>query len=115
MARRRGRPGSHLAVDDNSGFTTYAEKLNKDYWGNETRFPLQRNLQEISSPLGDPYPVSLFRGAQYEQVNPCDFEVTPTYIGKTTRPFLQNSAYAQAVNLDPAIPDMSVGCTLVVT
>lgn len=112
MARRRGRPGSHLVVDDNSGFTTYVDKVKEDWWGNQTAYGLERNLQEISSPLGDPFPVSVFRGAQYEATNACDFETTPIYVGKTTRPFPQSSAYAQFVNLSPGIGDASVSCTL---
>lgn len=112
MARRNGRPGKYLAVDDNSGFTVYANQLQTDYWRNETRFPLKRNLQEISSPLGDPYPVSLYRGPQYEQTNACMFETSPIYIGKTTKPFPQSSAYAQFQNLEPGVGAFSVGCTL---
>lgn len=113
MARRRGRPGAYLAVDDNSGFTTYAEKLRQDYWGNETKYPLQRNLQEISSPLGDPYPVPMFRGPQYEATTACDFETQPLFIGNTTRPF-PTSQYGQLVGLDLAIPDMAISCTFIV-
>lgn len=115
MARRRGRPGTHLATDDTTGFTTYAEKLQYDYWQNLTRYPLQRNLQEIASPLNDPYPVAFYRGAQYEAVTPCQFEFLPTYIGRTTRPFLHNSAYAQTSTFNPGIGDMSIGCTFVVS
>lgn len=111
MARRRGRPGEHLITDDNSGFTTYASKVTTDYWGNITRYPLERNLQEISSPLGDPYPVTMYRGPQYEKVNPCIFEATPVVIGRTNKPFLQTSAYAQAYNLHPTIGTATVGCT----
>lgn len=113
MARRRGRPGSYLATDDTSGFTVYADKLQQDFWGNQTRFPLQRNLQEISSPLSDPYPVSVFRGPQYEQTTACQFELQPRFIGKTTKAFIA-SQYGQLVNLDPAIPDMAIGCTFLV-
>lgn len=114
MARRRGRPGTYLAVDDNSGFTTYADKLRLDYWGNETKVPLQRNLQEISNPLGDPYPVQMYRGPQYEQTTACDFETSPLFIGKTTRPFPQSSAYAQIVDLGTGVGMAAVGCTLIV-
>lgn len=114
MARRKGRPGAYLATDDTSGFTEYRDKLSIDYWGNLTRYGLERNLQEISSPLGDPYPVPIYRGPDYEQTNACDFETTPLFVGKTGIAFKQNSAYAQFINLDPAIPDMSVGCTFIV-
>lgn len=112
MARRRGRPGSYLMVDDNSGFTTYNDKLKLDYWGNETRYGLKRNLQEISQPLGDPFSVPVFRGSQYENTTECEFELTPLYIGNTTKPFPRNSAYAQFINLDPGIGNAAVGCTL---
>lgn len=114
MARRRGRPGSHLATDDTTGFTVYAETLQRDYWGNLTRFPLKRNLQEIASPFGDPYPVDIYRGPQYEVTDPCQFEVLPKFVGKTNRPFLENSAYAQTFNLNPGIGEMSIGCSFIV-
>lgn len=99
-------------TDDSSGFTTYADKLQTDYWGNETAYGLKRNLQEIATPLGDPYPVSRFRGPQYEYTDGCSFETSPIYIGKTTRLFPQTSAYAQFQNLSPGIGEATVGCTL---
>lgn len=112
MARRNGRPGAYLMTDDTSGTTQYANKLKTDYWGNETKFGLIRNLQEIASPLGDPYPVSRYRGPQYEATNGCMFETSPIFIGNTTRPFPQTSAYAQFQDLDPGIGLATVGCTL---
>lgn len=114
MARRRGRPGSHLASDDTTGFTVYAETLQRDYWGNLTRVPLKRNLQEIASPLGDPYPVEFYRGPQYEATVPGQFNVLPTFIGNTTRPFLTDSAYAQSFDLGPGIGSMIIGTSFVV-
>lgn len=115
MARRRGKPGAWLTSDDTTGFTVFNDRIQTDYWGNKTAVPLQRNLQEISSPLGDPYPVAFYRGPQYEATTACDFEVAPTFVGKTTKPFVINSQYAQLFNLNPSIPDMSVGCTFIVT
>lgn len=114
MARRNGRLGSYLFTDDYSGFTTYADKVSCDYWGSYSKKVLNRNLQEVTSPLGDPYPVPNYRGPQYEATTACQFETTPIFIGKTTRHFPQSSAYAQFQNLNPSIPNMSVGCTLVV-
>lgn len=114
MARRRGKPGSYLMTDDNSGFTEYAYKLKEDYWGNQTSYGLKRNLQEISGPIGDPYPVAIFRGSQYEATSACDFETTPLFIGKTRIPFPQNSAYTQFQDLDPGIGSAAIGCTFVV-
>lgn len=115
MARRNQRPGDHLASSDYSGCTTYASKLIRDYWGNlgEKNEILARNLQEIASPLSDPYPVAIYNGSMYENVNPCQFETQPTYIGRTNRPF-PVTAYTTLFDLDPSIPNMSVGCTLVV-
>lgn len=118
MARRNGRPGDYLATSDYDGATHFASKLVYDYWGNlGTRQQiLARNLQEIATPLNDPYPVPIFNGSQFEQTNECQFETIPLYIGNTNIPFPTGSAYVQAffTDLDPAIPDMSVGCTLVV-
>lgn len=114
MARRQGKKGDYLMTDDYTGFTSYASQLNKDYWGNYTRKPLIRNLQEVASPLLDPIPVSIYRGPQYEVVNPCIFETMPIFIGLTNVLTPQNSPANQALNLDPAIPDQEVGCTLVI-
>lgn len=113
MARRRGRPGDYLMTDDYYGTTTYRSKVTEDYWGSYSRRPLQRNLQEISQPLDDPYPVPIYRGPGYEQTNACDFELQPNYIGNTYTPF-PNTAYTNLFNLNPSIPNMSIGCTFIV-
>lgn len=114
MARRRGRPGEYLMADDYTGVNTYASRLSQDFWGSYARKPLARNVQEIASPLGDPFPVKVYRGPDYEATTTCQFELSPIYIGKTTRPFPQNSAYAQAVNLSPGIGDMEIECTFII-
>lgn len=111
MARRNGRPGAHLITDDNSGFTTYGDKVTTDYWGNITSYPLERNLQEISSPLGDPYPVTMYRGPQYQSVNPCQFEAAPSTVGLTHKVFPRNSAYVQGFLPVPAVGTGIIGCT----
>lgn len=112
MARRQGKKGDYLITDDYTGFTTYRSKVKEDYWGNITEKPMKRNLQEIASPLLDPYPVSVFRGPQYEVIsNHCVFEVQPLVIGRTTRPFPTNSAASQALDLKPSLGEMEVGCT----
>lgn len=114
MARRQGKPGDYLLTDDYYGYTVYASRAQKDYWGNLTTRPLIRNLQEIATPLNDPYPVKIYRGPEYEQTTACEFEVTPQYIGTTNIPFPQTSAYGQAYNLNPGIGAATVGCTFVV-
>lgn len=114
MARRMGRKGDYLATDDTTGFTEYASTLRLDYWGNRTRIPLLRNLQEIATPLDDPAPVPFYRGPNYEITNPCNFEVAPVYVGNTTVPTNPNNIAFQVLDLNPAIPDMSVGCTFIV-
>lgn len=99
MARRRGRPGDHLVVDDYSGFTTYASKVRRDYWGMYAVKPLKRNLQEIATPLNDPHPVEIYRGPQYEASNPSEYTTAPTYVGNTTVPTNPNNAAFQALDL----------------
>lgn len=115
MARRNQKPGDYLATSDYSGCTEYASKLVKDYWGDYglQGEVLERNLQEIANPLTDPYPVSFYRGPQYENVNQCDFELQPRFIGKTTIAF-KNTNLTTLLNLDPGIGDMAVGCTFTV-
>lgn len=114
MARRRGRKGDWLATDDYTGFTRYASELKVDFWGSRTVKPLLRNLQEIASPLNDPEPVSFYRGPSYEQFNPCVSETAPLYIGNTNIPTNPDNMAFQVLDLNPAIPDMEVGCTFIV-
>lgn len=112
--RRSGKRGDHLATDDYTGMTRYASQLHRDYWGMYAVHPLERNLQEIAYPLEDPAPVSLYRGPSYEISIPCDYEVAPQYVGNTMIPTNPNNAAFQVLNLNPAIPDMTVGCTFIV-
>jgi len=113
MARRNGRPGSHLAIDQYTGFTTYVENLKRDWWGTYARKPLQRNLQDIATPLLDPYPVEVYTGSAYEQIpNPCIFENIPLFIGNTNIRTPLNGDAAQAIYNTTGIGDMEVGCTL---
>lgn len=82
MARRKGRKGDHLATDDYTGFTAFSSNLSKDYWGSYAKKPLLRNLQEISSPLLDPTPVSIYRGPNYQPSNGRE-DYVPGLIGLT--------------------------------
>lgn len=84
-----------------------------DYWGNFVVKPLLRNLQEIATPLGDPYLVQIYSGPSYETVDPCDFEVAPATIGLTNIP-TPNYPAIQIMGWNPGIGQMSVGCTFVV-
>lgn len=111
MARRSQRRGDHLATDDYTGFTVFASKLRRDFWGSLAVNPLKRNLQEISSPLNDPAPVNIYRAPNYEITPACVAETAPIYIGNTTVPTRQNNAAFAALNLSPAIPDMIIGCS----
>lgn len=113
MARRRGKPGDYLMTSDYSGVTEYASKLTKDFWGDYGEFNLKRNLQEIASPLNDPYPVPIYRGPSYEPTTACDFETQPLFIGKTNKPFPTTDA-TQILNLDPGIGLAEIGCTFIV-
>lgn len=114
MARRNGRKGDYLATDDYTGFTVYASKLQRDFWGSYAVNPLKRNLQEIATPLNDPEPVSMYSGPNYEFTPVCVAEIAPNYVGNTTIPTNPNNAAFQALNLNPAIPDMEVGCTFII-
>lgn len=115
VMRRRGRPGDYLITDDITGCTTYHSKVRKDYWNNLTEVVLKRNLQEISQPLNDPYPVKEYRGPQYEFTDACMFEMFPNTIGNTLVPFNKaNNPLSSVVNFNPAIPDMEIGCTFIV-
>lgn len=112
--RRNGRKGDWLATDDYTGFTTYASKLRRDYWGSYAQKPLLRNLQEIAAPLDDPQPVPLYRGPNYESFNPCDAELAPEFVGNTNVPTNTSNMAAQVLNLSPGIGSMEIGCTFIV-
>lgn len=111
MARRQGRIGDYLCVDDYTGMTRYRSQLTYDYWGSLAVKPLLRNLQEISSPLNDPAPVPDVRGANYEFTRNCIGETAPEYVGLTLVKTSNKNAAAQALNLFPSLGTMSVGCT----
>lgn len=112
MARRNGRKGDYLFSDYYSGCAVYASKTQEDYWGDSTaEKTLKRNLQEISTPLNDPYPVPFYSGPQYEATNGCIGEVIPATIGTTNIPFPTNSAAVQSLGLNPGIGQASIGCS----
>lgn len=102
MARRNGRKNDHLATDDYTGFTVYASKLRRDFWGAEATRPLLRNLQEIAYPLNDPAPVSVYRGPNYEAWPYDAFGfIVPIDVGYTNVPTNRNNAAIQALALNP--------------
>ncbi len=111
MARRQGRKGTWLVSDDYTGFVVYASKVKKDFWGALAVNPLERNLQEIASPLHDPEPVSYYRGPNYEFTPKCIAENAPLFVGLTTVRTNPNNAAFQALNLDPGIGDAIIGCS----
>lgn len=114
MARRNGRKGDWLATDDYTGFTTYASRLKLDFWGSYAVNPLLRNLQEIASPLNDPEPVAFYRGPDYEATPVCVGELAPLFVGNTNVPTNPYNAAIQALDLDPGIGQMEIGCTFIV-
>lgn len=113
MARRNGRKNSYLMSSDYSGNTIYASQAVKDYWGEYglRREVLARNLQEIATPLNDPYPVPIYRGPLYEKTTACIGEQVPLYIGTTTRRFPTNNDTVAALGINPGIGAASIGCT----
>lgn len=114
MARRSGRKGAWLATSDYTGFTHFASDLKLDFWGARAVRPLKRNLQEIAKPLNDPEPVPFYRGPNYETTPVCVAEIAPVYVGNTTIPTNPNNAAFQALNLDPGIGDMIIGCSFLI-
>lgn len=115
MARRRGRKGDYLLTDDYYGQTCYASQLKRDAWGAYAKKPLQRNLQELASPLDDPGPVPVYRGPSYETYTTnCIGGIAPTYIGLTSVPTNPNNAAFQALSLKPGIGKAEIGCTFIV-
>lgn len=123
MARRSGRKGAWLATDDYTGFTVYADKLKRDFWGALAVRPLQRNLQEIASPLNDPQPVPYYRGPDYEQGSMTMLYV-PSTVGNTSVATSVQNAAIQTPGLYPnvanghiisGIGNARIGSTFIVT
>lgn len=123
MARRNGRKGAWLATDDYTGFTVYASKLQRDFWGSLAVKPLQRNLQEISSPLNDPVPVPFYRGPNYEQSSMTLLYVPQTVGNTSVLTSVQNAAiqtpglYPNVTNghIIAGIGTARIGSTFIVT
>ena len=117
MARRRGKLGQYLAVDDYTGKTTYASRLRRDHDGFYAEKPLGRNLQEIAMPLNDPRPVpQIGRGADYESYDVCDLQTAPLFVGLTSVRTSTLGAAMQALDyeIDPGIGRAEIGCTFIV-
>lgn len=95
MARRNGRLGSWLATDDLTGFVVYGSQLKRGFYGELSRKPLKRNLQELASPLNDPTPVNPYRGPNYEIVDSSTTTVAPQFVGDTSVPTNRNNAAIQ--------------------
>lgn len=56
MARRRGwKRGDWLVRDEESGFTEYASKVRRDYYGKLTRDPDPRHPQDFIKAKADPF------------------------------------------------------------
>lgn len=115
MARRNGRKGDYLYTSDYTGVAGYASRMQKDYWNdyNDGKI-LQRNLQEIATPLNDPYPVPMYNGPDYEKGVECASEIIPLFIGRTTRRTPTGTTTIQALGVDPGVGQMSIGCTFIV-
>lgn len=112
MARRNGRKGSYLFTDYYTDIAVYSDKVQRDYWGDYTAGKmLLRNLQEVSVPLNDPYPVPIYSGPSYEQGVECASEIIPLFIGNTTRRTPTGSVTVQATGVNPGIGQMAIGCT----
>jgi hypothetical protein len=110
MARRSGRKNAWLATDDYSGFTRYASELREDYWGAWTKNPLERNLQEIASPLNDPQPVPLYRGPNYEVWPYSTYGfIIPDDVGVTNVPTNRDNMAIQVLGSPSASGQSGVG------
>lgn len=120
MARRNGRPGDYLATDDYTGMTHYASELRMDYWGSYAKKPLQRNLQEIATPLNDPDILPFYRGADYEA---WPYEtygfIVPLTVGNTSVLTDRNNAAIQVLGENPTaamgIGAMQIGVNFTVS
>lgn len=113
MARRSGKKGQWLVTDDYTGITRYSSEMQQDYWGNYTRKPLKRNLQEIASPLSDPEPVPFYRPPTYEHTTAAQFSVCPATVGLTSKPTPPSLA-GDVFGWNAGIGDAVIGSTFLV-
>jgi hypothetical protein len=110
MARRGGKPGQWLAIDQYTGMTRYASQLKRDRWGSYAVKPLLYNPQEQASPLNDPQPVALYTGSAYEQYDVCDIQLAPRYVGNTTVLTSNQNMAMQVMGYQDGIPNMEISC-----
>lgn len=115
--RRGWKRGDWLVRDEESGFTEYASKTRRDYYGVLTRNPDPRHPQDLIKAKNDPFICEPQNPPEYT------YELSAynlgTYVGVTTVPapmgpatHILNPSLFQAG--DPGIGEMAVGTTFVI-
>lgn len=117
MKRRGWKRGDWLVRDEESGFTEYASKVRRDYYGVLTRHPDYAHPQDFIRAKDDPFigdpqnpPIYVYDVSALNLGNFVGVTTVPAPVGPATHLF--NPAAIQAS--DPGIGDMTIGDSFVV-
>ena len=118
MGRRSGwKRGEHLVRDEESGFTEYASKVRRDYYGVLTKHPDPMHPQDFIRARNDPFisdpqnpPTYIYDTSAYNLGDFVGVTVVPAPVGPATHLF--NPAAIQVS--DPGIGEMVIGDSFVI-
>lgn len=117
MARRGWKRGDWLVRDEESGFTEYASKVRRDYYGVLTKNPDPRHPQDFIKAKADPFigdpqnpPIYIYDTSAYDLGDFVGVTTVPAPVGPATHLF--NPAAANPSN--PGIGRMVIGSNFVV-
>lgn len=117
MRRGGWKRGDWLVRDEESGFTEYASKTRRDYYGKLTKNPDPAHPQDFIRAKNDPFigdlqnpPIYVYDLSAYNLGNFVGVTTVPAPIGPATHLF--NPSIAQPS--DPGIGEMEIGTTFVV-
>ena len=112
--RRGWKRGDWLVRDEQSGFTEYASKVRRDYYGVLTKDPDSSHPQDFIKAKGDPYindpqnpPQYIYNTSAYNQGTFVGVTTVPAPVGPATHLF--NPSVVQISN--PGIGQMVIGTT----
>lgn len=110
--RRGWKRGDWLVRDEESGFTEYASKVRRDYYGVLTRNPDKAHPQDFIRAKGDPYirdpqapPYLVYNTSAYDLGDFVGVTTVSAPIGPATHLFNPNAVNGD----DPGIGSMQIG------
>lgn len=115
--RRGWKRGDWLVRDEESGFTVYASKVKRDYYGKLTTNPDNAHPQDFIRAKGDPYiwspqapPELVYDTSAYNLGDFVGLTTVSAPIGPATHLFNPNAVNGD----DPGIGSMTIGTNFIV-